>query len=81
MGAVYPAGGWSILFRVLRTVIVRDYGTFVGKRGERLLLRRPVKTRAPEEPAPPEPTTYPGGGPKEPSLPGLGSPAAPSPTA
>jgi hypothetical protein len=32
---------------MFRTVIVREYGTFVGKRGERLLLRGPVKARPP----------------------------------
>jgi len=28
---------------MFRTVIVREYGTFLGKRGERLLLRRPAR--------------------------------------
>lgn len=40
---------------MFRTVIVREFGTFVGKRGERLLLRAPERTGA--EPAPPEPGT------------------------
>jgi CRISPR-associated protein Cas1 len=44
---------------MFRTVVVREFGTFVGKRGERLLLRRPVKARAPDDPPPPEPIAYP----------------------
>ena len=43
---------------MFRTVIVREYGTFVGKRGERLVLRGPVKAR-PRTEEPQAPDKYP----------------------
>ncbi len=37
---------------MFRTVVVREYGTFVGRRGERLVLRGPVKARSAAAEAP-----------------------------